>query len=117
MGTSTTHGTKDAHAKPCNGSMAECNEDSEHLMESEISRRFLEQKKYVSPGALKRDQLVCNGGGRAYPNRSKVAITFENVFAHHLVNPIVFYTFFAYVLSCKASSVVDCMFSLFTEFH
>ncbi|KAK9288131.1 hypothetical protein L1049_016579 [Liquidambar formosana] len=66
----TTHGTKDAHAKPCNGSIAECDEDYEHLMETEISRRFLEQKKYISPGALKRDQPVCNGGarGEAYSN-------------------------------------------------
>ncbi|XP_038723969.1 protein RALF-like 32 [Tripterygium wilfordii] len=52
----------------CNGSIAECNEGYEVLMESEISRRFLEGKKYISPGALKRDQPVCNGGagGEAY---------------------------------------------------
>ncbi|XP_021291692.1 protein RALF-like 32 isoform X2 [Herrania umbratica] len=53
---------------PCNGSIGECNEANEMLMESEISRRFLEQKKYISPGALKRDQPVCSGGssGEAY---------------------------------------------------
>ncbi|XVF28998.1 hypothetical protein REPUB_Repub15cG0081900 [Reevesia pubescens] len=53
---------------PCNGSVGECNEANEMLMESDISRRFLEQKKYISPGALKRDQPVCNGGssGEAY---------------------------------------------------
>ncbi|XVE84665.1 hypothetical protein DITRI_Ditri17bG0031400 [Diplodiscus trichospermus] len=53
---------------PCNGSIGECNEANEMLMVSEISRRFLEQKKYISPGALKRDEPVCNGGsgGEAY---------------------------------------------------
>ncbi|XWS35195.1 hypothetical protein CRYUN_Cryun21dG0105300 [Craigia yunnanensis] len=53
---------------PCNGLIGECNEANEMLMESEISRRFLGQKKYISPGALKRDQPVCNGGsgGEAY---------------------------------------------------
>ncbi|KAJ9187076.1 hypothetical protein P3X46_002572 [Hevea brasiliensis] len=52
----------------CNGSIVECSEDYELLMESEISRRILEQKKYISPGALKRDEPVCNGGasGQSY---------------------------------------------------
>ncbi|PON55673.1 Rapid ALkalinization Factor [Parasponia andersonii] len=53
----------DAHT-PCNGSIAECDEEGEMLMESDISRRVLAQKKYISPGALKPDQPVCNGGGR-----------------------------------------------------
>ncbi|KAI5653984.1 hypothetical protein M9H77_31171 [Catharanthus roseus] len=51
----------------CNGSIAECNEEVEILMDSEISRRFLEQKKYISTGALKRDQPVCNGGNAGQP--------------------------------------------------
>lgn len=35
------------------------------IIEEDISlRRNLETKKYISPGALKRDQPVCNGGGR-----------------------------------------------------
>lgn len=51
--------------KICNGSMAGCNEETEMFMESDISRRFLEErKKYITPGALKPDQPVCNGGGR-----------------------------------------------------
>ncbi|KAL2343513.1 hypothetical protein Fmac_004798 [Flemingia macrophylla] len=56
------------HASTCNGSIAECNQEDELLMESEISRRFLEQKKYISNGALQRDKPVCNGGssGEAY---------------------------------------------------
>ena len=58
------------HASTCNGSIAECNQEDELLMESEISRRFLEQKKYISNGALQRDKPVCNGGGsgEAYSN-------------------------------------------------
>ncbi|XP_028121130.1 cold-responsive protein kinase 1-like [Camellia sinensis] len=47
----------------CNGSIAVCNFDLEMVMESAVSRRFMETKKYTSPGALKRDQSVCNGGG------------------------------------------------------
>ncbi|XP_061992200.1 protein RALF-like 32 [Rosa rugosa] len=51
----------------CNGSVAECETESELLMDSEISRRFLAQK-YISPGALRKDLPVCNGGasGEAY---------------------------------------------------
>ncbi|XP_073136220.1 protein RALF-like 32 [Henckelia pumila] len=49
-------------AASSNRSISECN--TETLMESEISRRFLEQKKYISPGALAKDQPVCNGGER-----------------------------------------------------
>ena len=53
-----------SHASTCNGSIAECNQEDELLMESEISRRFLEQKRsYISNGALQRDKPVCNGGG------------------------------------------------------
>ncbi|CAI9776998.1 unnamed protein product [Fraxinus pennsylvanica] len=56
-----------ANFSPCNGSIADCDEELEILMESEISRRILEAKKYISPGALKRDQPVCNGGARGKP--------------------------------------------------
>ena len=53
---------------PCNGSIAECNEEDEKLMGSEISQRFLAQKKSISYGALNKNQPVCNGGssGEAY---------------------------------------------------
>ncbi|XP_022138047.1 protein RALF-like 32 [Momordica charantia] len=55
-------------ASPCNGSIAECNTEKEMLMESEISRRFLEQqKKYISIGALKKDRPACDGSGRGQP--------------------------------------------------
>ncbi|CAK9149914.1 unnamed protein product [Ilex paraguariensis] len=59
-----SHAHAHAHAHtPCNGSISECEEAVENLMESEISRRFLEQRKYISSGALKKDEPVCNGGG------------------------------------------------------
>ncbi|PQP92302.1 protein RALF-like 32 [Prunus yedoensis var. nudiflora] len=48
----------------CNASIAECDREGELLMKSEISRRFFGTKKYISPGALKPDQPVCNGGGK-----------------------------------------------------
>ncbi|XP_031273245.1 protein RALF-like 32 [Pistacia vera] len=48
----------------CNKSIAECNEDLEMLMDSEITRRVLARKRYITPGALKPDQPVCNGGSR-----------------------------------------------------
>ncbi|KAM6544614.1 hypothetical protein CsatB_025350 [Cannabis sativa] len=53
---------------PCNGSIAECHEEGEMFMESDISRRILEEKRYISPGALRRDQPVCRGGqgGESY---------------------------------------------------
>ncbi|EXB73698.1 hypothetical protein L484_026861 [Morus notabilis] len=52
---------------PCNGSIADCDVEGEMLMESEISRRVLAQRKYITPGALKPDQPVCKGAkGEAY---------------------------------------------------
>ncbi|KAG6742710.1 hypothetical protein POTOM_053633 [Populus tomentosa] len=47
----------------------ECSEEYEFLMPSDISKRFLEEKrKYISPGALKPNRPVCNGGasGQSY---------------------------------------------------
>ncbi|KAL1358247.1 hypothetical protein AAHE18_04G018900 [Arachis hypogaea] len=59
--------TNHAYTYTCNGSIAECNQEYEMLMESEISRRFLEEKKYISYGALGRDKPACNGErGEAY---------------------------------------------------
>lgn len=47
-------------------SMREFNESfgSLNIAEEMSLRRILETKKYISPGALKRDEPVCNGGGR-----------------------------------------------------
>ncbi|KAL5702783.1 hypothetical protein ACHQM5_028007 [Ranunculus cassubicifolius] len=52
--------------QPCNGTLAECNEEDEFLMDSEISRRILAQGKYISPGALKNNQPTCGGNGNSY---------------------------------------------------
>ncbi|KAL7177149.1 hypothetical protein ACSBR2_030480 [Camellia fascicularis] len=59
--------TSAAHVQ-CNGSMAECHADMEMLMESEVSRRFLETTNHITYGALKQDQPACNSGksGEAY---------------------------------------------------
>ncbi|KAK9725815.1 hypothetical protein RND81_05G171500 [Saponaria officinalis] len=54
----------------CNGSIAQCEAENEMLMESAISRRFLEEGKHISFGALSRDQPACGGTprGQAYSN-------------------------------------------------
>ncbi|KAL9688516.1 hypothetical protein QQ045_032938 [Rhodiola kirilowii] len=59
----------------CNGSIAECDHsEGVFLMESDVSRRFLEeQKRYISYGALNRDQPVCGGGSRGQPYSSKTS--------------------------------------------
>ncbi|KAK4794127.1 hypothetical protein SAY86_012121 [Trapa natans] len=54
-----------------NGSIAECSElETELVFDSDavMSKRFMEEKKYISPGALKRNQPTCGGGerGEAY---------------------------------------------------
>lgn len=48
-----------------NGTIEDCHEEEEMMMmESEMSRRIMaEQRKFISPGALRRDKPVCNGGG------------------------------------------------------
>ncbi|XP_022871748.1 protein RALF-like 32 [Olea europaea var. sylvestris] len=56
-----------ANFSSCNGSIADCDEELEILMQSEISRRILENKKYISPGALKGDQPVCEGSASGKP--------------------------------------------------
>ncbi|GAB4844043.1 hypothetical protein Ancab_014008 [Ancistrocladus abbreviatus] len=53
---------------PCNRSIADCEEENELLMESEISRRILEaSRQSISYGAMKPDQPACNSGGRGEP--------------------------------------------------
>ncbi|KVI08350.1 hypothetical protein Ccrd_013276 [Cynara cardunculus var. scolymus] len=53
------YGAAENNARPpSNGSLLE------ELWESEITRRYLEEKRYISVGALKRDQPACGGGGR-----------------------------------------------------
>uniref|UniRef100_A0A7N0U3Q9 Uncharacterized protein n=1 Tax=Kalanchoe fedtschenkoi TaxID=63787 RepID=A0A7N0U3Q9_KALFE len=51
-----------------------CDPEGEFLTDSETSRRFLEEKKkYISYGALRRDQPVCGGGSRGQPYSSSSA--------------------------------------------
>ncbi|KAJ4846056.1 hypothetical protein Tsubulata_002576 [Turnera subulata] len=59
MGTSST-----LSSRVCHGSIAQCNEEFEFLMESDISRRFLEDRGHISYGALHRDQPACREGER-----------------------------------------------------
>nr|DAD24133.1 TPA_asm: hypothetical protein HUJ06_025596 [Nelumbo nucifera] len=62
--------------RQCNGSIAECSEEEEVLMESEISRRFLAQSNSIGYGALKPNQPACGGpkgtsySGSCLPNPS-----------------------------------------------
>ncbi|KAF5768325.1 putative rapid ALkalinization Factor [Helianthus annuus] len=60
------HGAASSGAE--NDSISPFNDSLEDLLQellgSEITRRYLEQKKYISADALKRDQPVCNGGGK-----------------------------------------------------
>ncbi|MED6175275.1 hypothetical protein PIB30_076918 [Stylosanthes scabra] len=75
----------------CNGSIAECNQEHEMLMESEISRRFLEEKKYISYGALGRDKPACNDGerGEAYSKVKAVFLPLQTLKIEAAQNTIV----------------------------
>ncbi|KAL2923257.1 Protein RALF-like 32 [Bienertia sinuspersici] len=68
------HGTKPKKSKvysQCNGSTAECREENEMLMESETAQRILGEKRYISYGALNRDQPICGSPpGQAYSSNS-----------------------------------------------
>ncbi|XP_021749092.1 protein RALF-like 32 [Chenopodium quinoa] len=56
----------------CNGSIGECQQENEMLMMSEIARRILEERKYISYGALNRNQPACGGPrGQAYSSNSE----------------------------------------------
>lgn len=67
------HGAAYAIPTTCNGSIAECSElQTELVFDSEVSRRFMAAKKYISTGALRKDQPTCGGGarGEAYSKNS-----------------------------------------------
>ncbi|KAJ9690483.1 hypothetical protein PVL29_012902 [Vitis rotundifolia] len=55
---------------PCDGAVGDCiDEDDEMMMDSETNRRSLAQgRRYISYGALKRNQVPCNRRGRSYYN-------------------------------------------------
>ncbi|GAA0151060.1 hypothetical protein LIER_09861 [Lithospermum erythrorhizon] len=61
-----------ATTKPgCTGSMAECminSDDDEFGMDSEINRRILATTKYISYGALQRNNVPCSQRGASYYN-------------------------------------------------
>ncbi|KAK7363581.1 hypothetical protein VNO77_05728 [Canavalia gladiata] len=58
----------------CRGSIAECSllagdeDDTEFLMDSEINRRILAGRRYISYGALRRNTVPCSRRGASYYN-------------------------------------------------
>ncbi|XP_031102373.1 rapid alkalinization factor [Ipomoea triloba] len=53
----------------CKGSVAECLGDAEELeMESESSRRILATTRYISYGALQKNNIPCSRRGASYYN-------------------------------------------------
>ncbi|XP_052188529.1 rapid alkalinization factor-like [Diospyros lotus] len=56
----------------CRGSMAECmaleEEEEEFQMDSEINRRILAGRRYISYGALSRNRVPCSRRGASYYN-------------------------------------------------
>lgn len=52
----------------CQGSIAECLAGDEFEMDSEINRRILSTKKYISYGALNRNSVPCSRRGASYYN-------------------------------------------------
>ncbi|KAL5697350.1 hypothetical protein ACHQM5_030800 [Ranunculus cassubicifolius] len=54
-------------SQPCNGSIAECNEDDELLMDSETSRRLLQAKRRITYETLNRNQPAAGSGNTGRP--------------------------------------------------
>lgn len=53
----------------CKGSIAECIAEEEEMeFDSEISRRILAQKKYISYGAMRKNSVPCSRRGASYYN-------------------------------------------------
>ncbi|VVB15236.1 unnamed protein product [Arabis nemorensis] len=53
----------------CKGSISECiAEEEEFELDSEISRRILASKKYVSYGAMRKNNVPCSRRGASYYN-------------------------------------------------
>lgn len=57
----------------CNGAVGDCiDEEEEMMMDSGVSRRALAQaRKYISYGALKKNQVPCSKRGQSYYNCKK----------------------------------------------
>ncbi|KAL5701221.1 hypothetical protein ACHQM5_026582 [Ranunculus cassubicifolius] len=59
----------------CQGSIGECESADEFDLDSEINRRILAEKKYISVGALKANTVPCSGGayyGNCASNQANV---------------------------------------------
>ncbi|PIA35939.1 hypothetical protein AQUCO_03400081v1 [Aquilegia coerulea] len=56
--------SSDVYPTTCNGSVGDCNEEVEMLMQSEINRRFLAQNQRITYGSLKPDRPPCGGGAK-----------------------------------------------------
>ncbi|KAL8166373.1 hypothetical protein V2J09_007872 [Rumex salicifolius] len=62
------------HALPttkstCKGSVGDCMEDEdEFFLDSEVNRRILASKKYISYNALKKNNVPCSRRGASYYN-------------------------------------------------
>ncbi|CAK7333175.1 unnamed protein product [Dovyalis caffra] len=52
----------------CQGSIAECLMDEEFEMDTESNRRILATRRYVSYGALRRNNVPCSRRGASYYN-------------------------------------------------
>ncbi|KAG7556678.1 Rapid ALkalinization Factor [Arabidopsis suecica] len=53
----------------CKGSIAECiAEEEEYEFDSEISKRILASKKYISYGAMRKNNVPCSRRGASYYN-------------------------------------------------
>ncbi|KAL0718101.1 hypothetical protein Bca4012_067423 [Brassica carinata] len=53
----------------CRGTIADCiSEEEEFELDSEISRRILASKKYVSYGAMRKNNVPCSRRGASYYN-------------------------------------------------
>uniref|UniRef100_A0A5B7ASX4 Rapid alkalinization factor-like n=1 Tax=Davidia involucrata TaxID=16924 RepID=A0A5B7ASX4_DAVIN len=52
----------------CRGSIAECLAGNEFEMDSEINRRILATRRYISYGALSRNSVPCSRRGASYYN-------------------------------------------------
>ncbi|CAL0332902.1 unnamed protein product [Lupinus luteus] len=60
------HVTLDSTPKICNGFLGKCLHEDEISMEYSISRRKVEERRYISYDALKKDNPPCNRRGQSY---------------------------------------------------
>ncbi|EEF30515.1 protein RALF-like 33 [Ricinus communis] len=52
----------------CQGTLADCMQEDEFDMDSEINRRILATTNYISYGALQRNTIPCSQRGASYYN-------------------------------------------------